>query len=104
MNLNELSCNAYFTARLREKNGGVKCKDILKHMAGEVIEAAEAREIWGAQTYDEGAEKDAYAEELADVLICVLIAAARDEVNLDEAVNLKMRKNAERAALEGDKK
>lgn len=101
MKLNELAINAYNTALKREKNGAaINCNEILKHAAGEVIEAAEARYYWVTQNSD---AKDDYAEELADVIICALIAAGRDKIDIEKAVNEKMRKNAQRAALEGDK-
>lgn len=86
MKLNELAINAYNTALKREKNGAaINC---------------EARYYWVTQNCD---AKDDYAEELADVIICALIAAGRDKIDIEKAVNEKMRKNAQRAALEGDK-
>jgi NTP pyrophosphatase (non-canonical NTP hydrolase) len=104
MNLNEASLNALFIARVREENGAdVKLGDIFKHMAGEVVEASDARACWECNGRISQELKSAYAEELADVLICVLIAAKRDEIDIESAVNLKMQKNAQRAALEGDK-
>lgn len=105
MNLNEIAENAHRTAITRERNGGaVKIRDILKHTAGEVVEAAQARAAWTSVDYIDGIDKEDYAEELADVLICVLIAAYEDNIDIESAVNLKMQKNAQRAALEGDKK
>jgi len=105
MNLNEVAENAHRTAITRERNGGaVKIRDILKHTAGEVVEAAQAREAWASVEYIDGIDKEDYAEELADVLICVLIAAYEDNIDIESAVNHKMQKNAQRAALEGDKK
>ena len=105
MNLNEIAENAHRTAITRERNGGaVKIRDILKHTAGEVVEAAQARESWASVDYIDGIDKEDYAEELADVVICVLIAAYEDNIDIESAVNLKMQKNAQRAALEGDKR
>ena len=104
MKLNEAAENAYKTAIKRERNGGaIKIKDILKHTAGEVIEAAQAREAWADNEFLIEAYKEHYAEELADVIICVLIAAYEDGVDIESAVNLKMQKNAQRAAMQGDK-
>lgn len=104
MNLNEIAENAHRTAITRECNGGaVKIRDILKHTAGEVVEAAQARESWASVDYIDGIDKEDYAEELADVLICVLIAAYDDNIDIEQAINSKMQKNAQRAALEGDK-
>ena len=49
MNLNEIAENAHRTAITRERNGGaVKIRDILKHTAGEVVEAAQARAAWAS--------------------------------------------------------
>ena len=105
MNINEIAENAHKTAIIRERNGGnVKIRDILKHTAGEVIEAAEARASWimdGGDSFS--VEHDEYAEELADVVICVLIAAYDDNIDIEAAINYKMQKNAQRAALQGDK-
>jgi NTP pyrophosphatase (non-canonical NTP hydrolase) len=98
MNLNEAAENAHKSAIERERNGGPKIRDILKHCAGEVIEAAEARVRSGYEV-----QSDEYGEELADVIICILIAAYEDGVDIENAVNEKMRINAQRAAMRGDK-
>ena len=45
----------------------------------------------------------ASAGELADVIICALIAAKRDGIDIERAVSLKMQINAQRAAMQGDK-
>lgn len=100
MNLNDAAENAYKTALLREKNGAVvRIREILKHCAGEVIEAQKARDEW----LYEAQEKDEYAKELADVIICVLIEAAHDAIDIERAVNEKLQINAQRAAMQGDK-
>lgn len=100
MNLNAVAENAYKTALTRQQNGGnVKVADILKHCAGEVIEAQEAFILWKYDAHDPAK----YAEELADVIICALIAAGRDDIDIEKAVNNKIEKNAERAAMRGDK-
>ena len=100
MNLNEAAENAYITAIERQKNGaGVSITNILKHAAGEVVEAQEAYIYY---KYED--EKiDHYAEELADVIICALIAAKRDGIDIERAVRLKMQINAQRAAMQGEK-
>lgn len=98
--LNEIAKNALITAQKRENNGAnLRINDILKHCAGEVIEAAEARAKCGRVANSFAA----YSEELADIVICVLIAAARDGVDIENALNEKMAKNAKRAALQGEK-
>ena len=105
MNLNEAAENAYKSALQRQHNGAdVKIAEILKHCAGEVIEAQEARDNWIACGGDyEAQEKDDYAKELADVIICALIAAKRDGIDIERAVNEKMQINAQRAAMQCDK-
>ena len=100
MNLNEAAENAYKSSLQRQHNGAdVKVAEILKHCAGEVIEAQEAFILWKYDAHD----PVKYAEELADVIICALIAAGRDEIDIEKAVNEKMQKNAQRAAMQGDK-
>lgn len=100
MNLNEAAENAYKSALQRQHNGAdVKVAEILKHCAGEVIEAQEAFILWKYDAHD----PVKYAEELADVIICALIAAGRDEIDIEKAVNEKMQINAQRAAMQGDK-
>lgn len=104
MNLNELAEKAWNTSRIREQNGAnVKIKDIMKHAAGEVIEAAEARIRWRENDFASPIDKADYAEELADVIICVLIAAANDDIDIDQALTSKMCKNELRAEKTGDK-
>ena len=100
MNLNEAAENCYKSALQRQHNGAdVKVAEILKHCAGEVIEAQEAFIMWKYEAHEESK----YAEELADVIICALIAAKRDGIDIERAVNLKMQINAQRAAMQGDK-
>ncbi len=105
MNLNEAAQNAYTNAMQRERNGGaVKIGEILKHCAGEVIEAAEARDEWINNGGDRDSDAhDRYGEELADVIICALIAAYDSGVDIEGAVCRKMLINAQRAAMQGDK-
>ena len=104
MKLNEAAENSYKTALQRQHNGAyngadVKVAEILKHCAGEVIEAQEAFMKWKYEAHEESK----YAEELADVIICALIAAGRDKIDIERAVSLKMQINAQRAAMQGDK-
>lgn len=104
MNLNETAENAHRTAIERERNGGPKIREIMKHLAGEVIEAQQARDEWinyGGVKYS--CEHDRYGEELADVIICVLIAAYDSGIDIENAVDEKLQKNAQRAAMQGDK-
>ena len=52
--------------------------------------------------YYEAQEKDDYAKELADVIICVLIAAKHDSINIEKALQDCQQKNEARA-MEGSK-
>lgn len=100
MNLNEAAEKAYMTALRRQKNGGsVAINEILKHCAGEVIEAQEARTLLNVDMLD----VELYADELADVIICALIAAAADGINIEAAIANKMQRNEQRALMQGDK-
>lgn len=100
MNLNDAAENAYKTAIQRQKNGAsVSITDVLKHAAGEIMEAQEAY-IYFRYEDDKATQ---YAEELADVILCILIAARRDGIDIEKAVSEKMRINAQRAARQGDK-
>lgn len=102
IDLNKLSKEAYIVAKKRELNGAkIKADTIsmLKHCAGEVIEAQEAFMLWKYDAHEESK----YAEELADVIICALIAAKLDGIDIERAISLKMQINAQRAAMQGDK-
>lgn len=110
--LNELARKCKEISDARQKNGGVG-NDPLKHCAGEVVEAVEAREYLNIirrfdtvalseKTTQEIAKAD-YAEELADVIICPLIAAADDGIDIESAVLNKIKKNEARALGLGDK-
>lgn len=100
MNLNEIAQKAYTVSIKRQKNGAaINIDRILNHCAGEVLEAQEAFTLWKTE------EKDAadYAEELADVILCALIASARSGLDINSAVETKLKKIELRADLKGDK-
>lgn len=100
MKLNEVAENAYKTVLKRQQNGAnINIDEILKHCAGEVIEAQEAFILWKYDAHNPAE----YAEELADIILCALIAAGRDRIDIEKAVNDKLHKCAQRAALQGDK-
>lgn len=100
--LNEAAEQAYKTALARIDNGSDACaiKDILKHCAGEVVEAQTAYLV----DMEKNCNYQSYAYELADIVICVLIAARRDYIDIEKAITEKMQINAKRAAGNGDKK
>lgn len=75
--------------------------EILKHCAGEVVEAMEALDD-RKYLIDNDASRAALAGELADVITCVLIAAANEKIDIEVALEKCLEKNARRA-LEGKK-
>ena len=100
IDLNELSKNALETAKKREWKGQLRSDtmSILKHCAGEVVEATEAyKEVEEAILY--GGEtrcRNAFADELADVITCALIAAAQEGVDIESALRRVQEKNRRR--------
>ena len=102
IDLNEHATEAQEIARERfyKKNKGYKTMPILKHAAGEVLEACEAYDdYFYNHTID---NREAFADELADIITCVLIAAANEKINIEKALLKCQQKNAQRAA-EGSK-
>lgn len=109
MYLNIAAKTAFEISEKRAENGAFGSDtDVLKHAAGELVEAVEARNrlvTVKTELFDfaiERATKE-YAEELADVIICILIQAAADGVDIEKAVTDKMEKNRLRAEKQGDK-
>lgn len=101
MKIEKIAEKAYNTALKRQQNGAnVDIKKILKHCAGEVVEAAEK----SVEIKTDANKADEYAEELADIVLCVFIAAYKDGINIESAIIAKQHKNEARAANKGDKK
>lgn len=65
---------------------------VLKHCAGEVVEAAKEAALGNF---------DAFGAELADVIMCALIAGRVAGVDFNRAVMLCLEKNRQRAGLKG---
>lgn len=113
MNLSDVSKNALDNAIRRQANGAkIDCHTLpmLKHCAGEVVEAAQAYVDYAAalernkETAENTAEaEEAFASELADIICCVLIISAEENIDIEEAVCKCMLKNAKRAYGDGDK-
>ena len=67
----------------------------LKHCAGEVLEANEAYNDWSFINKDEGKEK--FADELADIIMCVLSICGAEHIDIENAIARKMLINEGRA-------
>lgn len=97
LDLNKMARDALAVAKKREEKGQLKSDtmSILKHCAGEVCEATEAYSImfrFRGEIY-----KENFADELADVITCALIAAAKEGVDIEAALLRVQEKNARRA-------
>lgn len=93
--LNELSKECY---RIAEKRGQDPDK-VLKHCAGEVIEAAEAennlltiREL----KFNEDTACGDLSLELADIIICCLTCSYKYDIDIEKAIKEKIEINRER--------
>ena len=97
MNLNDLAKQSLLLAERRGLSTDVI--STLKHCGGEVVEATEAFTKFNML----GEKKDYkdFASELADIICCVLTASAKEDVNIEDALNKAMQKNARRAYEEG---
>jgi len=101
IDLNRMSRIALKAAKKRETKGQLKSDtfSILKHCAGEVCEATNAWTRW-EEVDDEAFNKKLktnFADELADIITCALIAAAREDVDIEVALLRVQEKNARRA-------
>lgn len=97
LNLNDLAEQSLAIAKQRGLN--TDTVSTLKHCAGEVVEATEAfvHEQMASNGYSAEQYKVAFASELADIIICVLTASAKEGIDIEKAVNEAMMKNAQRA-------
>lgn len=101
--LNGLCKTAFEIAKARQENGSnvnVYTPNMLKHCATEVIEAMEA---YTNSMIRYGSINQQFADELADIICCVLIIAGREEIDIEKAVNGCIEKNRRRAEGTGDK-
>lgn len=104
IDLNKLSKEAYIVAKKRELNGAfIKTEPIsvLKHCAGEVMEATEAYCDFVYEMTDEYEEK--FQNEVADIMVCCLIMSGYMMFDIESALNRVMEKNRLRAEKHGDK-
>ena len=104
IDLNKLSTDAYIVAKKRELNGAftkIAPIDILKHCAGEVMEATAAYCDFVYEMTDEYEEK--FQDEVADIMTCCLIISGYMQFDIEKAINRVMEKNRLRAEKQGDK-
>lgn len=98
MELNKSCKEAFETAVARGsvQFAGSSDADILnglKHCAGEVIEANEAYNNWVAGI---NGCKQYFADELADIVICVMTLSYAKDIDLEAAIQRKMAYNKNR--------
>lgn len=112
IDLNELSkkCKRIALDRFNNKANVNPPDKSLKHCASEVVEAQEARDKlrnhFASTDYPDTKYQDLYfdySEELADIIICVLIQASIDNIDIESALQHKIKKNELRAEGKGDK-
>ena len=104
IDLNKLSKESYIVAKKRELNGAKIKADIismLKHCAGEVMEATEAYCDFVYEMTDENEEK--FQNEVADIMVCCLIMSGYMGFDMEKAINRVMEKNRLRSEKQGDK-
>lgn len=100
IDLKDIARQALYVARERERLGQLKSDtfSILKHCAGEVCEATDAYTRLTEsdnEIFDETL-KEHFAEELADIITCALIAAEQEGVDIKEALFHVQAKNFRR--------
>ena len=72
-------------------------ENLLKHCATEVVEAVSAYNNWTYQGGNEG-QKEMFETELADVITCIAVIAALENIDLEKAMQKCMEKNRKRIA------
>ena len=109
LDINKIAQDMYETAQKRHEISGlpIDTLGLLKHCAGEVIEATEAFSL--ASNTDFELEKRigyyrSYTKELADIIACVLIILAKDKLDIKKVLTDCLEKNKARAEGNGDKK
>ena len=103
IDLNFISKVALEYSKAREKNGSVEkgsTLNLLKHCAMEVVEATDAYTILCKSAIDdEYKQKKDFSSELADVIMCILIIAAQENIDVEEALKDCLEKNRKRAEI-----
>lgn len=103
--LNDTAYALFEYSLKREANGAnikVTTPALLKHCATEVVEATDAYRGFEDMEKDVNA-KQAFADELSDVVACVLIIAANEGIDMEDALHRNVTRNRRRAMRQGDK-
>ena len=103
MDLKSASERAFENAQ----NRGIKetTFEALKHCAGEVIEANEAYNNWSLLDTPKDDLKEKFADELADVIMCILSICGAEHIDIEQALCRCFFKNEKRAeGVENDSK
>lgn len=99
MNLNKASEKAFEIAQKRNQYK-FDDRDVargLKHCAGEVIEACEAHNNWTfLGTVLDTDLKQAFEDELADVIMCILSICGFEHIDIEKAMKRCFEKNEKR--------
>lgn len=107
MNLNAVAQELHELSIKRAENGAHLDNTnigLLKHCAGEVIEATNAYTRWKySDLTDIDFEREAVIDELADVIACILILCAAENIDVEKALTLCIAKNMDRVAGKGAK-
>lgn len=107
MNLNAVAAELHEISQRREQNGAPLDNTnigLLKHCAGEVIEATNAYTRWKySDLYDIDIEREQVEDELADVIACILILCAAEKIDVEKALKKCIAKNLTRAEGKGAK-
>ena len=103
IDLESLSGAAYRVAVIREATEGLESpKDtvaMMRHCVNETFEVIDAYRNSDVldSNYDDDELKEAFADELADVIMCCLIVAHAQGVDIEDALNKCYAKNKARA-------
>lgn len=107
MNINEIAKTAVMYANKRaEKEGLESPYDVVgmcRHTSSELFEVIDAFNRWqcvqcSLEDYDDcDEEKDAFSDEIADVIMCALIIASGQGVDVEKALEKCLDKNRRRA-------
>ena len=109
MNINNVARKAFVYARQRQVKEGIESpSDVVamcRHASSELFEVIDAYKGWQAKACnpnvffdkDVDSAKSAFADEVADVIMCGLIMASAQGVDIEAALEKCLEKNRKRA-------